>query len=650
MGNFNEDPKKTRMQGIITLLLIAAAFMLIFFFTKNPLSTQSHEISYSEFLTLVEKGKVTEVVISGYWITGTATINNKLENFKTYIPYDDPDLIQKLEANNVRFKGQEVKDTSNFWFFILMIGSSVFLIFIIFNIFSKQIKGTNSQAFSFGKSKARMYTQTNVKFTDVAGVDEAKLELMEVVEYLKNPMKFMSLGAKIPRGVLLVGPPGCGKTLLAKAVAGEAGVPFYTISGSDFVEMFVGVGASRVRDLFQQAKKNSPSIIFIDELDAVGRSRGAGLGGGHDEREQTLNQLLVEMDGFESTDSVIVMAATNRPDILDKALLRPGRFDRQVVVDRPDIRGRYEILKIHTQKIPLDKSVDLYAIARGTPGFSGADLANLVNESAILAARRNSPKVTMEFLEEAKDKVLMGPERKSLILSKKEKKITAYHEAGHTLMGILLKNVDPVYKVTIIPRGMALGVTQFLPIDDRHHYSKSFLMDTICQLLGGRVAEELVFKEYFTGAENDLQRATKIAHDMVCKWGMSELGPLQFGDEKENVFLGKDLVKERNFSEDTAKKIDKEIKNIVSKCYEKAKKLIVENKDKLDKIANALVEKESLNSKEIFGLLGLPSPEVKNNDEEVKMVKKIEEKDSEDKQEKINNEEKKEDKDKIKSE
>lgn len=616
MGDFNNnnDENKNKIGQIIFIILLLAGFIYIFYNLSKSTIVNYIEIPYSEFLNYLENNQIKEIEIRGNWIYCITKTSNY--RYKTFIPYMDPELINRIRNSSVEvIKGTEVKDSSGFWYTIFLIGSSIVFLILIFNMFNRQIRGANNQAFNFAKARARKILNTNVTFNDVAGIEEAKQELVEVVEYLKNPQKFQALGAKIPRGILLVGPPGCGKTLLAKAVAGEAKVPFFSISGSDFVEMFVGVGAARVRDLFMQAKSNAPSIIFIDELDAVGRSRGAGLGGGHDEREQTLNQLLVEMDGFESTDSVIVLAATNRPDILDNALLRPGRFDRRVVVDRPDVKGRFEILKIHTKKVPLDKDVDLWELARATIGMSGADLANIVNEAAILAARKNLSKINNEVIQEARDKVFLGPERKSLVIGKKEKRITAYHEAGHALMHILLKNLDPLHKVTIVPRGMALGITWNLPVDDRHHYSRSFYLDTICSFLGGRVSEELIFNETFTGAENDLERATKIAHDMVCKWGMSSLGPLQFGESKEDVFLGKDLVKEKNYSDNTAKLIDEEIKKIITQCYEKTRKLIIENMDKLNKIANALLEKESLNADEIYDLLGLEKPQFSNEEE-----------------------------------
>ncbi len=611
MGNLNQNPKnKKGTSGGLLIILIAIGFLAFLFLMSNPIVDVVEKITYTEFLKYVESGKVSSVVISGNQIRvymKKSSESAKSDQYKVIIPYIDPELLNYLKSNDVSIDGQEPKDSSSFWWYIIPLGLTILTIFAFMNI-TRQIGGANNQAFNFGKARARLYINTSTKFSDVAGIEEAKQELIEVVEYLKNPIKFYSLGARIPRGILLEGPPGCGKTLLAKAVAGEAGVPFFSISGSDFVEMFVGVGASRVRDLFNQAKEKAPSIIFIDELDAVGRSRGAGLGGGHDEREQTLNQILVEMDGFETNDSVIVLAATNRADILDRALLRPGRFDRKIYVDLPDLYGRYEILQIHARKVPLAKDADLFAIARGTPGFSGADLANIINEAAILAARNNMTAVDMKCLEEAKDKVIMGPERKSLVLSDQEKLVTAYHEAGHTLVGAMMKNSEPVYKVSIIPRGAALGLTVNIPLDDQHHYSKSYLFDKICVLLAGRVAEEYKFNEIFTGAQNDIERATKIAHDMVTRYGMSSLGPLGFGSDKEDVFLGKDLVREKNYSEETAKRIDQEVQKIISEALERIKKIIDENIEKLDLLASKLVEKESLMASEIYEILGIKDP------------------------------------------
>jgi len=494
------------------------------------------------------------------------------------------------------------------------------ILMIFFWIFiMRQMQMGGNKAMSFGKSRAKLLTESTKKitFADVAGIEEPKEELHEIIEYLKEPQKFQRLGGRIPKGVLLVGPPGTGKTLLARAIAGEADVPFFSISGSDFVEMFVGVGASRVRDLFEQGKKNAPCIIFIDELDAVGRHRGAGLGGGHDEREQTLNQLLVEMDGFESNEGVILISATNRPDVLDPALLRPGRFDRQVVVPRPDIKGRVGILKVHTRKVPLGDDVNLDVIARGTPGFAGADIANLVNEAALLAARKNKDKVNMVDFEDAKDKVMMGLERRSLVLTDEEKKNTAYHEAGHTIASLMTPNTDPIHKVTIIPRGRALGLTMSLPVDERYTYDSEFLSSQIIMLLGGRVAEEVALKHMTTGAGNDLERATDLARKMVCEWGMSEkLGPLTFGKKEEQIFLGREIAQHRDYSEHTAIEIDEEVRRIVTEAYAKTKSILTENETGLNALANALLEKETLDGKEIWEILtasGMDVPEMKSS-------------------------------------
>jgi cell division protease FtsH len=514
-----------------------------------------------------------------------------------------------LLANNIDFKGEMKK---SFPFLNALVGIIPWLLIlgVFWFIMLRQIQGTSNKALSFGKSRARLQPDSakKVTFADVAGVEEAKEELKEVIDYLRDTSKYTKLGAKIPKGLLLIGPPGTGKTLLARAIAGEADVPFFSMSGSDFVEMFVGVGASRVRDLFDQGKKHSPCIIFIDELDAVGRVRGAGYGGGHDEREQTLNQLLVELDGFEENEGVIVVAATNRPDVLDPALLRPGRFDRQVVVDIPDIKGREGILKVHVQKIPVAKTVNLKVIARGTPGFSGADLANLVNEAALLAAGRDKRKVGMEEFEFAKDKVLMGPERKSIIISEDEKKVTAYHEAGHALLGMLLPNADPIHKMTIIPRGLSLGLTQSLPETDKHNLTKDYVADQVTLLMGGRVTEELQFGAggITTGAKNDIERATGIARRMVCEWGMSEkLGPLQYGQKEEPIFIGKEIARHKDYSEKTSQLIDDEIKRIVHDAFEKAKKILIENKTTLDRLAKRLLQKEVLDRKEIEDIVGI---------------------------------------------
>jgi cell division protease FtsH len=516
--------------------------------------------------------------------------------------------FNKDNTSNTIKTNEEAASTG--WGWLVLINALPFLLLIGFLAFTlRQMQAGGNKALSFGKSRAKLLNnqQKRVTFKDVAGVDEAKEELQEIIEFLKDPQKFQKLGGKIPKGVLMVGPPGTGKTLLAKAVAGEANVPFFSISGSDFVEMFVGVGASRVRDLFEQGKKNAPCIIFIAEIDAVGRHRGAGLGGGHDEREQTLNQLLVEMDGFESNDGVILMASTNRPDVLDPALLRPGRFDRRVVVGRPDVRGREGILKVHTRKIPLDEAVDVSVIARGTPGFTGADLANIVNEAALNAARYNKKVVTMSDFEIAKDKVMMGAERKSMVISDEEKKVTAYHEAGHTLVGIKVPNIDPVHKVTIIPRGMALGVTMYLPEKDRLSATKEFLLGQIATAMGGRIAEDIFIGSITTGASNDIEKATEIARAMVCEYGMSELGPLTFGKKEEQIFLGREIAQHRDYSEDTAIKIDNEVKKIIAEQYDRARNVIIENKDALVRLAEALLEFETLDSVQIRRVVaGLP--------------------------------------------
>ncbi len=580
------------------------------------------EISYSEFLNELKKGNIKEVTIVEKEIRGkfknpVKTTSGDETNFVTHIPYEDPDLVRKLAEAGVEVKAKP----KQIWRDVLISYLPWIILFFIFWWFiSRQLGGGPREAFKFGKSRVKILSEDRPKvtFNDVAGVDEAKEELKEVIDFLKFPEKFKKLGARIPKGVLLVGPPGTGKTLLAKAVAGEAGVPFLSISGSDFVELFVGVGAARVRDLFEQAKQHAPCIVFIDEIDAVGRLRGAGLGGGHDEREQTLNQLLVEMDGFDTSEGIVVMAATNRPDILDPALLRPGRFDRQIVVDRPDVKGREEILKIHTRKVPLAEDVDLATIARGTPGFSGADLANLVNEAALIAARRGHSKVTMDDFEEAKDKVLMGAARKSLVLSEEERRKIAYHEAGHAIVTRMLPGTDPVHKVTIIPRGRALGVTQQLPLDDRHIYSKDYLKNQLAILMGGRVAEQLVFNELTTGAGNDLERATELARKMVCEWGMSEkLGPVTFGKAEQEVFIGRELAMKKNYSEETAVMIDEEIKRFVYEAEETARDILTRNIDKLHLVAETLLEKETLSGTELDRLLGISENGRKESVEEI---------------------------------
>lgn len=582
-------------------LVIGVVLIALFNIFNQPLTPQS-EVVFSDFMDQVEQGQVTEVMIRGDSINGKYMSG---EAFQTTAPPKDPNLIKSLREKSVRIVVVPPEQTS--WYMSILISwFPMILLLGIWIFFMRQMQAGGGKAMSFGKSRARLLNDTKNKttFKDVAGVDEAKEELHEIIEFLKEPQKFSKLGGKIPKGVLLVGPPGTGKTLLARAIAGEANVPFFSISGSDFVEMFVGVGASRVRDLFAEGKKNSPCLIFIDEIDAVGRHRGAGMGGGHDEREQTLNQLLVEMDGFENNDGVILIAATNRPDVLDPALLRPGRFDRQVTVGRPDVKGREGILKVHTSTVPLTDEVVLKTIARGTPGFTGADLANLVNEAALLAARHDKKAVDMVDFEEAKDKVMMGVERRSMVISEKEKKTTAYHEAGHALVACLLPGTDPIHKVTIIPRGSALGVTMQLPMDEQHTYQKNYLYNTLAILMGGRCAEEICLGEMTTGAGNDIERATDMARKMVCEWGMSEkMGPLTYGSKEEQVFLGKDFSSQKNFSDQTAKLIDQEVKTLVMGGYNRATELLQSNRSILENLAQALLEKETLNAVEVNNIV-----------------------------------------------
>ena len=556
-------------------------------------------LSFSDFMAQVEQGNVQEVTSTGQQIEGESTSGK----FKSTIPQDYPKVFDLLTSQGVKVN---VNDQASLGFWSVFWRIAPIILIVFFWIFMmRQLQAGGNRALSFGKSRARLLTaqQKKVTFKDVAGVNEAKEELQEIIEFLKEPQKFQKLGGRIPKGVLLIGPPGTGKTLLARAVAGEANVPFFSISGSDFVEMFVGVGASRVRDLFEQGKKSAPCIVFIDEIDAVGRHRGAGVGGGHDEREQTLNQLLVEMDGFDSNEGVILMAATNRPDVLDPALLRPGRFDRRVVVSRPDVRGRQGILQVHTTKVPLAKDVDMAVLARGTPGFSGADLANLANEAALLAARQNRKVVTMVDFELAKDKVMMGAERRSMILRDEEKKNTAYHEAGHAVVAALLEQADPLHKVTIIPRGQALGITMQLPLDDKHTYTRAYLRDQLAILMGGRIAEELFMEHMTTGAGNDLERATALARQMVCEWGMSGMGPVTFGRRDEEVFLGREITRHRSYSEATAIRIDSEVQSLLSEGYSRARKLIEDNADGLARIADALLEREVLDGEEVRALI-----------------------------------------------
>jgi cell division protease FtsH len=584
----------------LALWMVIGLIVLVLFNVFQASQPSSGKMVFSDFLKRVESGEVKEVLIRGKSVTGKLGDGSTFRTFTA----DYPDLVKLLRDKGVKIAVEP--EDSNPWYAYVLQWVPMLLFIGVWIFFMRQMQGGGAKALSFGKARARLISekQNKVTFQDVAGVEEAKEELREIIEFLKDPPKFQKLGGKIPKGVLLVGPPGTGKTLLAKAIAGEANVPFFSISGSDFVEMFVGVGASRVRDLFEQGKKHAPCIIFMDEIDAVGRHRGAGLGGGHDEREQTLNQLLVEMDGFETNEGVILIAATNRPDVLDPALLRPGRFDRQVVVARPDVKGREEILKVHARRIPLAPDVALTVLARGTSGFSGADLANLVNEAALLAARQDKKTVEMIDFENAKDKVLMGVERRSIIIPDAEKRTTAYHEGGHALVAYLLPGADPLHKVTIIPRGRALGLTMQLPTDDRYSYSKEFLVNQITILLGGRAAEEIVFQQQTTGAGNDLEKATEMARKMVCEWGMSEkMGPLTFGKAEEHVFLGREVSRPKDYSEETAIVIDSEIKRIVTDAASRAKHLLDSNLEKLHALARALLERETLDGEEIHRIL-----------------------------------------------
>ncbi len=591
----------SRVKNLLFWVVVGLFMILLFNLFSVPTHAPEEEVIFSDFMAKLDKGDFEKVIIKGNHISGVLKDKTRIRTYSA----DYPEFVKVLREKDVQIEVKPPDESP--WYITFLVTWGPFILFLgLWFFLMRQMQIGGNKALSFGKSRARMLTEERKKitFSDVAGVDEAKEEVLEIIEFLKDPRKFQKLGGRIPKGVLVVGPPGTGKTLLAKAIAGEAGVPFFSISGSDFVEMFVGVGASRVRDLFEQGKKHAPCIIFIDEIDAVGRLRGAGLGGGHDEREQTLNQLLVEMDGFDTTEGVILVAATNRPDVLDPALLRPGRFDRQVVVNRPDLKGRSEILKVHTKKVPVATNVELEKIARGTPGFSGADLENLVNEAALWAARQNKKEVENIDFEMAKDKVMMGAERKSMILTDEEKRITAYHEAGHALMAKLLPGTDPVHKVTIIPRGRALGVTMQLPTDDRHNYSKEFLYNTLAILMGGRVAEELIFKHVTTGAGNDLERATDLARKMVCEWGMSEkLGPLTFGQKEDSVFLGRDFATKRDVSDQVALEIDLEIKRFVTENYERAKRVLTEQMTSLKALAEALLEKEVLDAPEIDQIL-----------------------------------------------
>jgi cell division protease FtsH len=582
---------------ILWVTLVAVAVVLWRMIQGGPNAGKDQEIAYTQFMSELNQGNVADVTIEGNVARG------KLKNGSMYhsvVPATNPALLTALDDH--KETKTTFKDSQGWnWPMAIIQFSPFILLGVLWFVMIRQMQTGGNKALSFGKSRARLLSmqQKKITFKDVAGVDEAKEELREIIEFLREAQKFQKLGGRIPKGVLLVGHPGTGKTLLARAVAGEANVPFFSISGSDFVEMFVGVGASRVRDLFEQGKKNAPCIIFIDEIDAVGRHRGAGLGGGHDEREQTLNQLLVEMDGFESNEGVILIAATNRPDVLDPALLRPGRFDRRVVVPLPDVRGREEILRVHTRKIPLADDVDLSILARGTPGFSGAELSNMVNEAALNAARNNRKSVLMYDFELAKDKVLMGAERKSLLLTEEEKKVTAYHEAGHAIVAALMPYADPLHKVTIIPRGMALGVTMQLPETDKHNYTLDYLNTQIAVMMGGRLAEEIFLNQMSTGAGNDIERATEMSRKMVCEWGMSSLGPLTFGKKEEQIFLGRELSQHRDFSEETAREIDSEVRRLVNTGYERAKSIILENRDAMVRIALALLEREVLDANEL---------------------------------------------------
>jgi cell division protease FtsH len=593
-------------KNIALWLVISLVFVFLYHIFSQPKGGQE-TIVYTDFLGYVNKDQVKEVTIQGENITGKLADG---KNFKSFMP-KDTDIVKTLVSKNVRITAKPLEDSP--WYMTILISWFPMLLLIgVWIFFMRQMQSGGGKAMAFGKSRARLMTDkgTKVTFADVAGIDEAKCELEEVIEFLRDPKRFTRLGGRIPKGVLLVGPPGTGKTLLARAIAGEANVPFLSISGSDFVEMFVGVGASRVRDLFTQGKKHAPCIIFIDEIDAVGRHRGAGLGGGHDEREQTLNQLLVEMDGFESNEGVILVSATNRPDVLDPALLRPGRFDRQVVVPLPDVKGREMILEVHAKKVPLAEGVDFHIIARGTPGFSGADIENLVNEAALYAARTSKEKVDLGDFEYAKDKVLMGTERRSMVISDDEKRNTAYHEAGHTLVARLLPGTDPIHKVTIIPRGRALGLTQQLPIDEKHTYPKEYLLKSIAILLGGRAAEELVLKDFTTGAGNDIERSTNLARKMVCEWGMSDaMGPLSYGKKEEQIFLGREFATHKDFSEASAQRIDGEVSRIVMSSYERAKTILVENMSVLNKLATELLDKEVLNADQIDAIIGIVRPD-----------------------------------------
>ncbi len=633
-------PLKAMVFWVILVLVLLIAFQM-FEMGKTP----QYPINFSELTTQIDDGNIKKVTIKGLEISGEfvrptlvpiEAANEevreiKVEHFTATVPYEDPELVARIQDKNPNAVIEGKLPGGSVWFKLLTSGLPLLLIIGLWLLIMRQMQAGGNRAFSFGKSRARMFggDRPKVTFNDVAGADEAKEELQEIIEFLRDPKKFQKLGGRIPKGAILLGPPGTGKTLLARAVAGEANVPFFSMSGSDFVEMFVGVGASRVRDLFEQGKKNAPCILFIDEIDAVGRHRGAGLGGGHDEREQTLNQLLVEMDGFESNDGVILLAATNRPDVLDPALMRPGRFDRRVTVDLPDVKGREGILQVHTRKVPLADNVDLEVLARATPGMSGADLANLVNEAALLAARFGLQKVDMDTMEEAKDKIFLGPERRSRVVKDETKKLTAYHEAGHAVVGANLEHSDEVHKVTIIPRGRAGGLTFFLPEDDRTEYSRDWCLDTVCQALGGRVAEQLVLERMGSGASSDIQMISKLVRRMVTQWGMSDkLGPIAFGERDTEVFLGRDIVQSQDYSESTAQEIDAEVRRMIDEQYDRAKKILTEHIDELHAVAQALLERETIDAAELKTLLsggtldpiatGTTSPDAEVSTEETK--------------------------------
>jgi len=617
-------PQRASRSMALWVMLLIIAFMAYLLFNSGK--EREWTLTYTQFIKQVEKGNVARLKIKGLETRGKLVNeivipmgNNEatISSFRVILPTEDKDLPEKIWAKNPDAQIEAEYPGSSLWVKALATALPLIALLVLWIVLMRQMQSGGNKAFSFGKSKAKMIDGSlpRVTFADVAGVDEAKEELGEIIEFLRDPKKFQRLGGRIPKGVILLGPPGTGKTLLAKAVAGEAGVPFFSMSGSDFVEMFVGVGASRVRDLFDKGKKHAPCILFIDELDAVGRHRGAGIGGGHDEREQTLNQLLVEMDGFETNEGVILLAATNRPDVLDPALLRPGRFDRRIVVDMPDLRGRLGIFKVHSRKVPLAEDVDLDTLARGTPGFSGADIANMVNEAALLAARRDRDKVMMEDFDEAKDKVMLGPERKSRIMKEDERRMSAYHEAGHAVVGVHLEHADPLHKVSIIPRGRTGGVTSFLPTDDRFEVSREWCLDFITISLGGRVAEELILNRIGTGAQEDIKQASRLVRKMIMQWGMSSaMGAISYGDQEEQIFLGKEIAVRRDYSEDTAREIDNEVRTLMNECYDRARRVLAEHTDELHRVAKALLDRESLDAEDIQILLNNGTlPPIKKN-------------------------------------